>query len=346
MLTVPTIKDIDLYEFDIDTLEEKGWRKPGADISDYFNFGFTEKTWKLYCLKQKQLRTDFNTRTMINAMGGREDKLDLPTELRALGSGMSSILGGPMSTLPPTQNLPAIPGISGPINPEMLMRRSQMMMGPTGMPAMPPPFFPNAMPRPSAPHHVQTSQAVDPAAMRATQPGLMGAQSADEQKGQTQSDSVAGPQKLSQGSPKLTETPQQPASSTQPQMPLQFPPKASGAGQSQMPVPPFFPPGFNPNMPGAAMMGRPPAQPTVSMSREASFSAHDGRRSRADSEDESEHDDRHKRDKRSRSRGQSRHDYYHDDIDGDDSSSRSGRERDRNRRVVLGKATPQPLKFR
>jgi len=28
---------------------EKPWSVPGADITDYFNFGFNESTWKLYC---------------------------------------------------------------------------------------------------------------------------------------------------------------------------------------------------------------------------------------------------------------------------------------------------------
>lgn len=28
----------------------------GADLSDYFNYGFNEETWKAYCEKQKRLR--------------------------------------------------------------------------------------------------------------------------------------------------------------------------------------------------------------------------------------------------------------------------------------------------
>ena len=30
---------------------------PGADISDYFNYGFNEITWSLYCEKQRRLRS-------------------------------------------------------------------------------------------------------------------------------------------------------------------------------------------------------------------------------------------------------------------------------------------------
>lgn len=29
---------------------------PGADLSDYFNYGFNEETWKAYCEKQRRLQ--------------------------------------------------------------------------------------------------------------------------------------------------------------------------------------------------------------------------------------------------------------------------------------------------
>lgn len=32
----------------------------GADITDYFNYGFTEDTWKQYCEKQRRLRMDLS----------------------------------------------------------------------------------------------------------------------------------------------------------------------------------------------------------------------------------------------------------------------------------------------
>ncbi|XP_051511414.1 pre-mRNA 3'-end-processing factor FIP1-like isoform X2 [Myxocyprinus asiaticus] len=45
-----------LLEVDVESFEEKPWRKPGADLSDYFNYGFNEDTWKAYCDKQRRLR--------------------------------------------------------------------------------------------------------------------------------------------------------------------------------------------------------------------------------------------------------------------------------------------------
>ncbi|XP_036969588.1 pre-mRNA 3'-end-processing factor FIP1 isoform X3 [Acanthopagrus latus] len=38
-------------------VQEKPWLRPGADISDYFNYGFDEESWKTYCRKQLKLRT-------------------------------------------------------------------------------------------------------------------------------------------------------------------------------------------------------------------------------------------------------------------------------------------------
>lgn len=50
---------VDIFDVDPETFADKPWRKPGADITDYFNFGFNENTWRLYCTKQKSIRDDF-----------------------------------------------------------------------------------------------------------------------------------------------------------------------------------------------------------------------------------------------------------------------------------------------
>lgn len=36
----------------------------GADLSDYFNYGFNEDTWKAYCEKQKRLRMGLEVSTV------------------------------------------------------------------------------------------------------------------------------------------------------------------------------------------------------------------------------------------------------------------------------------------
>lgn len=47
-------------DVDINSLEDKPWRKPGADLNDYFNYGFDESTWRMYCDRQKKMKAAFN----------------------------------------------------------------------------------------------------------------------------------------------------------------------------------------------------------------------------------------------------------------------------------------------
>ncbi|XP_034543657.1 pre-mRNA 3'-end-processing factor FIP1 isoform X2 [Notolabrus celidotus] len=58
------INGVPVLEVDMESFEEKPWRKPGADLSDYFNYGFNEDTWKAYCDKQKRLRMGLEVSTI------------------------------------------------------------------------------------------------------------------------------------------------------------------------------------------------------------------------------------------------------------------------------------------
>lgn len=55
--TMPAVSPVpkSVYDHGIGKLTEKPWLQPGADMSDYFNYGFTEETWKLYCERQSQM---------------------------------------------------------------------------------------------------------------------------------------------------------------------------------------------------------------------------------------------------------------------------------------------------
>ncbi|GAA6057823.1 hypothetical protein JCM3770_004293 [Rhodotorula araucariae] len=46
----------DLFDVDLDALEDKPWRRPGANMADYFNYGMNEATWKNYARKQREMR--------------------------------------------------------------------------------------------------------------------------------------------------------------------------------------------------------------------------------------------------------------------------------------------------
>ncbi|KAL7635230.1 UNVERIFIED_CONTAM: hypothetical protein RMT77_014217 [Armadillidium vulgare] len=50
------VNGVPAQDFSLAELEDKPWRKPGADLSDYFNYGFTEDTWIKYCERQKRMR--------------------------------------------------------------------------------------------------------------------------------------------------------------------------------------------------------------------------------------------------------------------------------------------------
>ncbi|KAG7279614.1 hypothetical protein CRUP_011707 [Coryphaenoides rupestris] len=59
-----SINGVPVLEVDVESFEEKPWRKPGADLSDYFNYGFNEDTWKAYCEKQKRVRMGLEVSTV------------------------------------------------------------------------------------------------------------------------------------------------------------------------------------------------------------------------------------------------------------------------------------------
>ncbi|KAI5188543.1 hypothetical protein NECID01_0156 [Nematocida sp. AWRm77] len=50
---------LNTYGIDSDTIADKPWKKPGEDITDYFNYGFNEVTWKEYISKQKGIREEY-----------------------------------------------------------------------------------------------------------------------------------------------------------------------------------------------------------------------------------------------------------------------------------------------
>ncbi|KAG0724260.1 Pre-mRNA 3'-end-processing factor FIP1 [Chionoecetes opilio] len=79
------VNGVPVTEFNLAELEEKPWRKPGADISDYFNYGFNEETWFRYCERQKRMR--------INESGAG---------LAGLGISITKPFGNAPNTIPVT----------------------------------------------------------------------------------------------------------------------------------------------------------------------------------------------------------------------------------------------------
>ncbi|XP_065849365.1 FIP1[V]-like protein isoform X2 [Euphorbia lathyris] len=83
--TLPSHKTI--FDVDIDNFEEKPWKYPGVDLSDFFNFGLHEESWKDYCkqLEQHRLETTMQSKIRVYESGRQEQDYDpdLPPELAA-----------------------------------------------------------------------------------------------------------------------------------------------------------------------------------------------------------------------------------------------------------------------
>ncbi|KMT03566.1 hypothetical protein BVRB_8g192420 [Beta vulgaris subsp. vulgaris] len=83
--TLPSHKTI--FDVDIDSFEEKPWKYPGVDVSDFFNFGLNEESWKDYCKQLEQLRLESTMQSKIRVYeSGRAEQEydpDMPPELAA-----------------------------------------------------------------------------------------------------------------------------------------------------------------------------------------------------------------------------------------------------------------------
>lgn len=161
------INGIPVLEVDVESFEEKPWRKPGADLSDYFNYGFNEDTWKAYCEKQKRLRMGLEVSTVgsvtskITVQQGRtgndKDLSSLPVhtsktdftapvsmykssgnQITRKSSGTIDVIGGQTATISRVEGRRRH-NLDG-NNIQVLSEHSTSEAEPT--PAKPPPFFP------------------------------------------------------------------------------------------------------------------------------------------------------------------------------------------------------------
>ena len=94
--------------------EDKAWRRPGVDMTDYFNYGFDEFTWANYCLKQQSLRKEVND--------SKKQMEDMQNFLSSGVPGMPGMQGMGAAT----GGMPQMPGI-GEIPPEMQQMLGNMM---------------------------------------------------------------------------------------------------------------------------------------------------------------------------------------------------------------------------
>ncbi|PGH17077.1 hypothetical protein AJ80_04950 [Polytolypa hystricis UAMH7299] len=123
-----TGKPILSTDLDVDfPSDDKPWRRPGSDISDYFNYGFDEFTWASYCLKQQEVRKE---------VGDQKRQLeDMQTFLGMPGGPMPGMSGPPTSSGPGPSTPSMGPG-GGPPGPQAGAGPPNAIPGMPGMPDM------------------------------------------------------------------------------------------------------------------------------------------------------------------------------------------------------------------
>lgn len=113
---------------------DKPWRKPGTDLSDYFNYGFDEFTWALYAQKQEALRAEYNPEAIAASNKKMFEEMTNMMMMSGLmppsmpGAGPGGAPGGPGVGAggPGGSGMTAMPGMEG-IPAEMQAVMQQMM---------------------------------------------------------------------------------------------------------------------------------------------------------------------------------------------------------------------------
>ncbi|PWN49918.1 hypothetical protein IE53DRAFT_121076 [Violaceomyces palustris] len=115
----------DIFDIDVASLDEKPWRRPGADLSDYFNYGFNEESWSIWSDKKrsrfesrkealaqaKKEAEEINQPSSGHTANAIERDSEIPPEMRTM-----------MSMMPPGMQIP----------PQQLQAMHSMMSGQAG----------------------------------------------------------------------------------------------------------------------------------------------------------------------------------------------------------------------
>lgn len=123
-----TGKPVSQLDIDADLAESsKPWRLPGADQSDYFNYGFDEFTWEMYRQRQSNMA---NTLAAQKVETAQFQQMFMPGMSAPPGQGGGGGGGGNAGAagVPGAPTGPAAQGGGMPGMPEMNEQQMQMMM--------------------------------------------------------------------------------------------------------------------------------------------------------------------------------------------------------------------------
>ncbi|KAI1006945.1 hypothetical protein K3495_g1276 [Podosphaera aphanis] len=101
---------------------EKPWRRPGTDITDYFNYGFDEFTWALYASKQEAVRSEYSA-----------DKIALNSKKLFEDMNMMMAMGAMPPMVPSAPATGQMPGMEGMDMQAMLQQMVAAGVDPTQM---------------------------------------------------------------------------------------------------------------------------------------------------------------------------------------------------------------------
>ncbi|KAH9923615.1 uncharacterized protein B0H18DRAFT_1105243 [Fomitopsis serialis] len=99
-----TLDGRSILEVDLAALADKPWRRPGSDLSDWFNYGFDEISWEAYCFRRRELGEVASVlkNNVLNFAGMPEDQLsNLPPEIRTMViAGSTAMMNGGEAAAP------------------------------------------------------------------------------------------------------------------------------------------------------------------------------------------------------------------------------------------------------
>jgi len=75
-----------IFDLDLDNIDVAPWRRRGADSDAYFNYGFTERTWRSYIneIRRSRMELHLQNNIEIGFTENTSNDADLPPEVRRL----------------------------------------------------------------------------------------------------------------------------------------------------------------------------------------------------------------------------------------------------------------------
>lgn len=71
-----------IYDNELNSLDDKPWREADADLTDWFNYGFDEDSWRAYCAAQVKMRLKMSKKKDTDYQGADEKNKNPPNRVK------------------------------------------------------------------------------------------------------------------------------------------------------------------------------------------------------------------------------------------------------------------------